>query len=185
MFVADYETKFSALTCFAPNLVTDEEARIRRFQNGLDESIWDMVMAEPCEMYGKAVDRAMWAEKAVAQFSRMFVKRKGEEVKGESSSKKQAAQTSGSPGRAISAEKLVIGQTTVPMEWCVTGVVCRDIPLISVLRQVHLVHSNHKTRIGQWEGRWHDNKMCRTQEGDSRPMYSHLTRSKHKSRLVE
>ncbi|KAL5993989.1 hypothetical protein ACLOJK_038346 [Asimina triloba] len=96
MSMANYETKFSALTRFAPNLVIDEDARIRRFHNGLDESIRDMVMVEPCETYDKAVDRAMWAEKAVAQFSRMFVKRKGEAVEGESSSKKQTAQTSGS-----------------------------------------------------------------------------------------
>ncbi|KAL5996899.1 hypothetical protein ACLOJK_007822, partial [Asimina triloba] len=85
MSVAEYETKFSALTHFAPNLVTDDEARIRRFQNGLDESIRDMVMAEQCEMYGKAVDRAMWVEKAVARFNKMFVKRKGGAVEGESS----------------------------------------------------------------------------------------------------
>ncbi|KAL6000628.1 hypothetical protein ACLOJK_024328, partial [Asimina triloba] len=69
---------------FAPNLVTDEEARIRRFQNGLNESIRDMVMAEPWETYGKAVDRAMWPEKAVVQFSRIFTKRKGEAVEEES-----------------------------------------------------------------------------------------------------
>ncbi|KAL5987109.1 hypothetical protein ACLOJK_041105 [Asimina triloba] len=46
-------------------ITENEEARIRRFQNGLNESIWDMVMAEPCKKYGKVVDRAMWAEKAV------------------------------------------------------------------------------------------------------------------------
>ncbi|KAL5999180.1 hypothetical protein ACLOJK_040630 [Asimina triloba] len=39
MFVVDYETKFSALIHFAPNLIIDDETRIRRFHNGVDESI--------------------------------------------------------------------------------------------------------------------------------------------------
>ncbi|KAL5984783.1 hypothetical protein ACLOJK_038619 [Asimina triloba] len=122
-------------------------------------------MVEPCETYGKAVDRAMRAEKAVAQFSRIFVKRKGEAVEGELSSKKQTAQTSGSQarqGRALNAEKLDIGQMTILMGWCVTGVVCRDIPLGSVLRRVCQIHSSHKTRIVRQEDRQHDRRMCRT-----------------------
>ncbi|KAL5999245.1 hypothetical protein ACLOJK_040695 [Asimina triloba] len=151
MSVADYEIKFLALTCFAPNLVTDEEARIRRFQNRLDESIRDMVMAEPCEMYSKAVDRAMWAEKADRD-----QRVKGLRIRSNEATGRNVADVISvildvvifNQGHAISAEKLVIGQTTVPMEWCVTGVVCRDIPLSSVLRQVQLVHSSRKTRIG-------------------------------------
>ncbi|KAL6002121.1 hypothetical protein ACLOJK_037569 [Asimina triloba] len=72
-----------------PNLrLHNEEARIRRFQNGLDDNIRDMVMAKPSEMCGKAMDQAMWVEKAVAQFGGIFVKRKGEVVERESSSKK-------------------------------------------------------------------------------------------------
>ncbi|KAL6013475.1 hypothetical protein ACLOJK_003973, partial [Asimina triloba] len=70
------------------------------FQNGLDESIRDMVMAEPCITYGKVVDRAIWAEKATTQFSKMFVKRKREAVEGESSNTTTSYQ-----GLVISAEK--------------------------------------------------------------------------------
>ncbi|KAL5984787.1 hypothetical protein ACLOJK_038623 [Asimina triloba] len=137
----------------------------------------------------RIVDRAMWAEKAVAQFSRIFVKRKGEAVERELSSKKQTAQTSGSQagqGRALNAEKLDIGQMTVLMGWCVTGVNVQnlegrqqanvfalnpeqaqvpageDIPLSSVLRRVCQIHSSHKTRIVRQEDRQHDSRMCRT-----------------------
>ncbi|KAL6003147.1 hypothetical protein ACLOJK_023370, partial [Asimina triloba] len=168
MSVAEYEIKFSALTRFAPNLVTDDEARIRRFQNGLDESIRDMVMTEP---YGKAVDRAMWAEKAVAQFSKMFMKRKGEAVEGESSSKKQTAQMSGSPagqgskskgsknqnqrgaisdaaisnqGLVISAKKPDTDQRTALVEWYFIGF---------VLRREHLAHSSRETKTDHQDDR--------------------------------
>ncbi|KAL5984789.1 hypothetical protein ACLOJK_038625 [Asimina triloba] len=155
-------------------------------QNGLDESIRDMVMVEPCETYGKAMDRAMWVEKAVTQFSRIFVKRKGETVEGELQGRYQRVKglrtktnkatkrnvvdatsvisdvATSNQGRALNAEKLDIGQMTVLMGSCVTGVVCRDIPLGSVLRRVRQIHSSHKTRIVRQEDLQHDSRMCRT-----------------------
>ncbi|KAL5978410.1 hypothetical protein ACLOJK_029527 [Asimina triloba] len=41
------------------------EAHIRRFKNGLNESIRDMMMVESCKTYGKAIDQAMWVEKMI------------------------------------------------------------------------------------------------------------------------
>ncbi|KAL5986539.1 hypothetical protein ACLOJK_014872, partial [Asimina triloba] len=85
-------------------------------------------------------------------------------------------------GVTIGGARLDIDQMIVLIEWCVIGVVCRDIPPGSVLRQVHQVHNSRKTRIGQQEDRQYDSRMCKIKEGGSRPMYSHLTLSKHKSR---
>ncbi|KAL6006701.1 hypothetical protein ACLOJK_032194 [Asimina triloba] len=48
-------TKFLTLTRFAPNLIINDESRIRRFPNELNESLRDMVMVELYD-YGKAVD---------------------------------------------------------------------------------------------------------------------------------
>ncbi|KAL5996483.1 hypothetical protein ACLOJK_026563 [Asimina triloba] len=150
------------------------------FQNGLDESIRDMVIVEPCETH---LDQRQDRDQRV----------KGLRTKSNDATKRNVADVISvildavifNQGRTISVEKLVIGQTTVLMEWCVTGVVCRDIPLSFILQQVHLVYNSRKTRIDQREGWQHNNRMCRTQEGGSRPMYAHLTRSKHKSQQVE
>ncbi|KAL5988811.1 hypothetical protein ACLOJK_026913 [Asimina triloba] len=64
---------------------------------------------------------------------------------------------------AISAEKLVIGQMTILKEWCVTSVVCWDIPLSSVLRKVGSATAEY------------------AEPRREAAMYSHLTLSKHES----
>ncbi|KAL5985372.1 hypothetical protein ACLOJK_027356 [Asimina triloba] len=109
-------------------------------------------MAEPCEPYGKAVDRAMWAEKAVAQFSKMFVKRKGEAVEGESSSAIWDVVTS-NQGLVISAEKPDTDQRNALVEWYVIGVKCQDILRGFVLRREHLAHSSRKTKTDHQDDR--------------------------------
>ncbi|KAL6004865.1 hypothetical protein ACLOJK_005421 [Asimina triloba] len=171
-------------------------------KNGLDESIRDMVMDEPCETYSKAVDREMWAEKAVTQFSKMFVKRKEEADKDPRAKgpririneviKRNATDATGAiwdaatsnQGLVISAEKPDIDQRTALVEWYVIDVICQDILRGFVLRRKHQAHSSRKTKTDHQDDRQHDNRMCRIQEGGSKPTCLHLTLGRHKSRQV-
>ncbi|KAL6003331.1 hypothetical protein ACLOJK_023554 [Asimina triloba] len=87
-------------------------------------------------------------------------------------------------GLVISAEKPDTDQRIALVEWYVIGVICRDILRGFVLRGEHLAHSNRKTKTDHQDDRQHDSRMCRTQEGGSKPTCLHLTLGRHKSQQV-
>ncbi|KAK1280905.1 hypothetical protein QJS04_geneDACA021270 [Acorus gramineus] len=63
MSVADYSTRFTRLSRFAPALVMDEESRCRRFELGLSSAIRVHVTAHAFTRYSDLVSRAKTVER--------------------------------------------------------------------------------------------------------------------------
>ncbi|KAK1272714.1 hypothetical protein QJS04_geneDACA021439 [Acorus gramineus] len=65
MSVADYSTRFTRLSRFAPALVMDEETRCRRFELGLSSAIRVHVTSQAFSRYSDLVSRAKTVERDV------------------------------------------------------------------------------------------------------------------------
>ena len=61
--VAQYETRFSELSRFAPELISTEELRARRFEDGLMPYIWSRLVALCIGDYPTLVERALLVER--------------------------------------------------------------------------------------------------------------------------
>ncbi|KAL5979270.1 hypothetical protein ACLOJK_019168 [Asimina triloba] len=143
----------------------------------------DMVMAKPCETDGKAVDRVMCAKKDKDLRADVPRTRINEVARRNSTDAIGIIwdATTSNQGLILSAGKSDTDQRTTLVEWYVIGVICWDILLGSVLRREHQTHNSRKTRIDQQEDQEYDSRICRSQEGGSRPTYLHLTLGRHKS----
>lgn len=60
--VADYEAEFARLAKFAPAMVTTEESRVRRFEEGLMPRIKEQVIPFELTKYGDVVSKALLVE---------------------------------------------------------------------------------------------------------------------------
>ena len=75
MSVAEYETHFTKLARYAPDLIATEQRRIRRFVQGLNVEIQEGLATAQINTYSDAVEKAQRFETARAQ-SRSFFARK-------------------------------------------------------------------------------------------------------------
>ncbi|XP_027174577.1 uncharacterized protein LOC113774220 [Coffea eugenioides] len=75
MSVAEYETNFTKLARYAPDLIATEQRRIRRFVQGLNVEIQEGLATAQISTYSDAVEKAQRFETARAQ-SRSFFARK-------------------------------------------------------------------------------------------------------------
>ena len=71
MTVTEYETRFTALSRFAGELVKDEKWKCRKFEGGLIPSIADMVVVHAYTKYRSLVDGALRAERQLAEKHRI------------------------------------------------------------------------------------------------------------------
>ncbi|XP_071933750.1 uncharacterized protein [Coffea arabica] len=67
MSVAEYETQFTKLSKFVPQLVITEPKRKRRFIQGLNLEIQEALVAAPISTFGKVLERAQRIENAKFQ----------------------------------------------------------------------------------------------------------------------
>lgn len=65
MSVGVYQAKFEELMRFAPELVPDDFAKARRFEDGLRPSIREKVVILKLQRYADVVDRALIAERSI------------------------------------------------------------------------------------------------------------------------
>ena len=63
MMVAQYETKFIELSCFAPQLIAIEEEKTLKFQDRLKPYLKNKISILKLSIYSKVVDRALIVEK--------------------------------------------------------------------------------------------------------------------------
>ena len=61
--MAQYEAKFTELSCFAPQLIATEEEKILKFQDGLKPYLKNKISILKLSVYSNVVDRALIAEK--------------------------------------------------------------------------------------------------------------------------
>ena len=73
--VAEYETRFTKLSTYAPELVATERKRIRRFIQGLNLEIQDALAAAQIETFSDALEKAQRVESTKSQL-RAFQARK-------------------------------------------------------------------------------------------------------------
>ena len=73
--VTDYEAQFTKLSRFAPDLVTTEPRRIRRFIQGLNLEIQKGLAAVPIGSFSEAIEKAQRIENTKAQL-KLFNARK-------------------------------------------------------------------------------------------------------------
>ena len=66
--MVEYEEQFTALSRFAPKLVSVEDTNCRRFEQGLDLSIRSRVSAFELTRYAKLVNKAKIVERDVKEF---------------------------------------------------------------------------------------------------------------------
>ncbi|GAB2272517.1 hypothetical protein Dimus_038980 [Dionaea muscipula] len=62
MFVADYDTQFTALSRFCPRMVSTEEDRARHFLRGLNDDIHAMLITHNITSYKDVLEKAQLAE---------------------------------------------------------------------------------------------------------------------------
>ncbi|XP_027184043.1 uncharacterized protein LOC113782351 [Coffea eugenioides] len=67
MSVAEYETQFTKLSRFAPELVLTDQRRIRRFVQGLNVEIQEALAAAQLETYSQAIEKAQRIESSKSQ----------------------------------------------------------------------------------------------------------------------
>ncbi|XP_027155432.1 uncharacterized protein LOC113755699, partial [Coffea eugenioides] len=65
--VAEYETQFTKLSRFAPELVLTEQKRIRRFVQGLNVEIQEALAAAQLDTFGQTLEKAQRIETARGQ----------------------------------------------------------------------------------------------------------------------
>ena len=63
MTVAQYETKFTELSCFVLQLIAIEEEKTLKFQDGLKPYLKNKIFILKLNVYSEVVDRALIAEK--------------------------------------------------------------------------------------------------------------------------
>ena len=61
--MAQYEAKFTELSCFAPQLIATEEEKILKFQDGLKPYLKNKISILKLNVYSEVVDRALITEK--------------------------------------------------------------------------------------------------------------------------
>ena len=88
----EYETRFTALSRFAKELVKDEGWKCRKFESGLISSITGMVVVHAYTNYWKLVDGALRAERQLAENKRIKAGRFGS-ASGTSASQTQQSQS--------------------------------------------------------------------------------------------
>ncbi|CAH2812031.1 MAG: hypothetical protein CBHOC_5342, partial [uncultured Caballeronia sp.] len=75
--VAEYETQFTKLARYAPELIATEQRRIRKFIQGLNVELQEGLATARIETFGDAIDMAQRLESAKAQVRNFQAKRKG------------------------------------------------------------------------------------------------------------
>ncbi|XP_027120450.2 uncharacterized protein [Coffea arabica] len=76
MSVAEYETQFTKLSRYAPELIATEQRRVRRFVQGLNVEIQEGLAAVRIDTFADAVERAQRVEVARAQVKSFQVKKR-------------------------------------------------------------------------------------------------------------
>ncbi|XP_071925131.1 transposon Tf2-1 polyprotein [Coffea arabica] len=76
MSVAEYEVQFTKLSRFAPELVTTEQRRVRRFVQGLNVEIQEGLAAVRIDTFADAVEKAQRVEVARAQVKSFQAKKR-------------------------------------------------------------------------------------------------------------
>ena len=61
--VAQYEAKFTELSCFAPQLIATKEERTLKFRDGLKPYLKNKISIMKLGVYSEVVDKALTAEK--------------------------------------------------------------------------------------------------------------------------
>ena len=72
MPVGDYQAKFEELMRFAPELIPDDNAKARRFEEGLRPQIKEKVMMLKLDRYTDVVERALMAEQMMRESKAVF-----------------------------------------------------------------------------------------------------------------
>ncbi|CAH2812573.1 MAG: Cysteine synthase (EC, partial [uncultured Caballeronia sp.] len=75
--VAEYETQFTKLARYAPELVGTEQRRIRKFIHGLNVELQEGLATTRVETFGEAIEMAQRLESAKALVKNFQAKRKG------------------------------------------------------------------------------------------------------------
>ncbi|CAH2812248.1 MAG: hypothetical protein CBHOC_5380, partial [uncultured Caballeronia sp.] len=75
--VAEYETQFTKLARYAPELVATEQRRIRKFIQGLNVELQEGLATARIETFGEAIELAQRLESAKALVKNFQAKRKG------------------------------------------------------------------------------------------------------------
>ena len=68
MTVAQYEAKFTELSCFAPQLISTEKENALKLQDGLKPYLKNKISILKLSVYSKVVDRALIAENDNKEF---------------------------------------------------------------------------------------------------------------------
>ncbi|XP_071901093.1 uncharacterized protein [Coffea arabica] len=76
MSVAEYEVQFTKLSRFAPELITTEQRRVRRFVQGLNVEIQEGLAAVRIDTFADAVEKAQRVEVARAQVKSFQAKKR-------------------------------------------------------------------------------------------------------------
>ncbi|CAH2812188.1 MAG: hypothetical protein CBHOC_5372 [uncultured Caballeronia sp.] len=75
--VAEYETQFTKLARYAPELVATEQRRIRKFIHGLNVELQEGLATTRIDTFGEAIEMAQRLESAKALVKNFQAKRKG------------------------------------------------------------------------------------------------------------
>ena len=62
--MVEYEAMFTQLSCFAPNLIANEEHKAFHFQDGLNPFLKDRLSLLELETYSEVVDSALLAKRS-------------------------------------------------------------------------------------------------------------------------
>ncbi|XP_071918750.1 uncharacterized protein [Coffea arabica] len=76
MSVAEYETQFTKLSRFGPELVLTNQRRICRFVQGLNVEIQEALAAAQLETYSQAIDKAQRIESTKSQVKAFYDKKR-------------------------------------------------------------------------------------------------------------
>ena len=102
--MAQYEAKFTELSCFSPQLIATEEEKALKFQDGLKPYLKNKISILKLGVYSKVVDRALIAEKdneELHQYSEQQRKRnKSDGAHGNQVQKKSAPSRNQNKGKA-------------------------------------------------------------------------------------
>ena len=66
--MAQYEAKFTELSCFAPQLISTEKENALKLQDGLKPYLKNKISILKLSVYSKVVDRALIAENDNKEF---------------------------------------------------------------------------------------------------------------------
>ena len=74
--VAEYDSKLTRLSKFAPELIVTEQRRIRRFVQGLNVEIQKDLVVAQCNTFSDAVEKAQRVESAKLQVRNFQAKKR-------------------------------------------------------------------------------------------------------------